>query len=75
MGPVRMPRHLGLLPGGEPAIGLAQHAFGLGLEPADLGIDVEVRILGRLAQLLDARIQLGDRFFEVEEGGHVRSAG
>ncbi len=66
---------LGLLPRGEPGIGVAKHAIGLRLEPADLGIDVEVGAFGGLAQLLDSVVELGDRFFEIEEGGHGRARG
>jgi hypothetical protein len=65
VGPVGMSGDLGLLPWGQPSIGLAKHPFGLGFEPADLGIDVEVGAFRRLAQLLDAVVELGDRFFEV----------
>ena len=53
MGPLGMARHLGLLPGVELGVGLLKQALGLGLEARDLLGDVDLAIVGQVAQLLD----------------------
>ncbi len=58
---------LGYLPGGQAAVDLLRLAAGLALEPLDLFADVEVGLVGDIAQLLDLRFQLGDRLLEVEK--------
>src|SRR3546814_3047812 len=65
-----MTRYLRLLPGRQLAVRLAQQLLGLGLKLLDLGIDVELAGLGRVAQLADAGVELGNGFFEVEKGRH-----
>src|SRR5260221_339824 len=59
-----------LLPSGQFGIGWAQLAVGLRLEPRDLVGDVEIAAAGEMPQGLDLALQLGDRFFEVEEMAH-----
>ena len=73
--PLRMAGDLRLLPRRQLRIGVAQQLGGLGLEPADLGVEVELAGVGRFAQLGDARFKLGDRLFEIEVGLHWRRAG
>ena len=75
MRPLGMARDLRLLPRRQLGIGVAQQLGRLGLEPADLGVDVDVAAARRLAQLGDAGLELGDRLFEIEVGRHGRGAG
>jgi hypothetical protein len=68
MRPLRLARDLGLLPGRELGISLAQQPLGAGLEPADLVRQVELAAAAaQVAQLLDLAFQLADRFLEVEQ--------
>ncbi len=75
MGALRVARDLRLLPRRQAAVSLAQQAVGLGLEPCDIGVNVERPGLGRLPKLRDARLQLRDRLFEVEKGQYGVWAG
>jgi hypothetical protein len=68
MRPLGLARDLGLLPGRQLGIGLAQQALGAGFEPADLLRQVElVAAAAQVAQLLDLAFQLADRFLEIEQ--------
>src|SRR3546814_1274874 len=69
--PVRVARHLGLLPGRQLAVGLPQQPLDLALQFLDLVGDVDLAIVGEVPQLCDLAFQLGDRLFEVEEIVHV----
>jgi hypothetical protein len=73
--PLRMTRDLRLLPGRQPGIGVAQHAFGLGLQLVDLGIDVDRAGLRSFAQFGNARFQFRERFFEIQERCHFGAGG
>ena len=47
----------------------------LGLQPRDLVLQVDAAVGGDVAQLLDLRLEFGDRLFEIEEtDGHRGSA-
>ena len=72
MRPLGMAGDLGLLPRRQLGIGVAQQPVRALLEPADLGLDIGFARRGGLAQLGDSRLQLRDRLFEVEKGGHER---
>src|SRR3546814_9958767 len=65
-----MARHLGLLPGGQLAVGLAQQPLDLALQLLDLVGDVDLAVIGEVPQLFDLAFELGDRLFEVEEVVH-----
>ena len=60
-----MPGDLRLLPRREARIGLLEQLFGLGLEPPDLGVDVDFALGRGLAKLRHSGLELGDRLFEV----------
>jgi hypothetical protein len=62
-----MARDLGLLPGGQLGIGLAQELLGARLEPRDLVPEVEIAAIGEVTQLLDLAFQLADRLLELEQ--------
>ena len=71
MRPLRMARHLRLLPGRELGIELLERERRLDLEPVDLLADGDrVAGLGHGAQFLDLGLQFGHRLFEVEIGAH-----
>ena len=72
--PLRMARHLGFLPGRQRRVELLQRRVGLAFEPGDLLADGD-RVAGLLerAQLLDLRLQFGDRLFEIEIASHHSS--
>ena len=70
-----MASDLRLLPRSQLRVGIAEELVGLGLEPADLRVDVDRAVARRLAQLGNARLQFGDRLFEVQIGEHVSGAG
>jgi hypothetical protein len=67
MRPLGMARDLGLLPGRELGIGLAQQLLGARLEAGDLLRQIEVAAIGQMAQLLDLAFQLADRLLEFEQ--------
>jgi hypothetical protein len=62
-----MARHLGLLPGRQLGVGLAQQLLGARLEPRDLVPEVQIAALGQMAQFLDLAFQLADRLLELEQ--------
>ena len=70
MGPIGMPRHLHLLPRGQPRIGLAQQAVSAAFKAADLVGNVELTGRREVARLLDLAFELGDRPLEIEEVPH-----
>ena len=62
-----MARHLHLLPGRQPRIGVGHQRAGAALQPLHFAIDVHVGIfLGELSQLDDLAFQLGDGTFEFQ---------
>jgi len=69
MRPFGMARDLGLLPGCQLAVGLAQQLPGARLEPRDLVAKLQIATLGKVAQLLDLALELADRFLEVQQLG------
>ena len=56
------------LPRRELAVDLLGELLALLLQPGDLVGDVDRRVLVDVAQLVDLRLQLGDRLLEIEEG-------
>ena len=56
MRPLRMPRDLRLLPRRQLRIGVAQQLVGLGLEPVDLGVDVDVVALFAVSRSSATRV-------------------
>src|SRR4029077_2733469 len=69
MRPLRMPRHLRLLPRRQARIELLERLRRLAFDAADfLGDGVAVAV--ERAQLLDLGLELGHRFFEVEIATH-----
>ena len=72
VGPVRVARELGDLPGRETGEDAHRELPALGLQPADLVLDVDFAVRSHVPELLDLRFELGDRLFEVEErDGHA----
>ncbi len=70
--PLRMARHLRLLPGREVGIELLERDRRLHLEPADLLADGDRLVaLAHGAQFLDLGLQFGHGFFEIQIGAHV----
>src|SRR3546814_1820297 len=70
MRPLGMTGHQRLLPGVELAIGGPQQAVGLGLQLRHLFGDIHATGIGEVAQLFDLAFELGNRLFEIKEGGH-----
>ena len=70
--PLGMARDLRLLPRGQLGISVAEQLGRLGFELADLGIEVELAGLGRVAKLRHAGFQLRDRLLEFEVRLHCR---
>ena len=67
MRPARMTRHLHLLPGRQPRIGVGHQGAGAGGQLLDLAVDIHVGVfLGELFQLDDLAFQLGDGTFEFQ---------
>ena len=62
-----MARDLRDLPRGQLAVDLLGELLALLVQPRDLVGDVDRRILVHVAQLVDLRLQLGDRLLEIEE--------
>ena len=75
MRPLRMARHLRLLPGRQVGIEFLERDRRLDLEPVDLVADGDRAVaLAHGAQFLDLGLQFGHRFFEIEIAAHwVRS--
>src|SRR5262249_12233537 len=74
VGPLRMTRHLGLLPRGEICIEGFERLRGACLEPLDFVADGNRIALGvKRAELLNLGLELGYRFFEVEVTAHQAS--
>jgi hypothetical protein len=69
-GPVQMAGHLGLLPGAQLGVGLAQLPVQLALQPADFIGDVDVAHVGEMPELLDFTLELGDGLLEIQEVVH-----
>ena len=62
-----MARHLNLLPGGQPGIGVGHQGAGAALQPLDFGADIHVGVdLGELSQLDDFTLQLGNGALEFQ---------
>ena len=75
MRPLRMARDLRLLPRAEAGVEVLQRRRGLGLEPRHVVDDRDrVVALAERAQLLDLRLELGDRLFEIEVASHGAGA-
>ena len=71
MRPLRMPRHLSLLPGRSAGIEIGERLGRLGLERVDLLADGDrVAPARKSAQFLDLGLEFGDRLFEVEISAH-----
>ncbi len=70
----RMPGNLGFLPGSQSLVGARQEVGALHLEPADLRADIDIAVLGGLAQLGNPGFERGDRLFELEVGNHANRA-
>jgi hypothetical protein len=68
IGPLRMARHLGNLPGLELAVDLLGEGGALLAQALDFLGDVECRVVLHFRQLLDLRLQLGDGLLEIEKG-------
>ena len=64
---LRMARELRDLPGRQVREDAARERARLGTQLLDLVRGIEVRVLGEEPQLLDLRLELGDRLFEVQE--------
>jgi hypothetical protein len=73
MRPLGVAGDLGLLPGVELGVGLAQQLLGACLEPRDLVPKLEVATLGEMAELLDLALELADRLLEVQQLGLLLS--
>ena len=69
MRPLRMPRHLRLLPRREPGIELLERLRRLAFDAADLVGD-RVAVAVERAQFLDLGLELGHRFFKIEIAAH-----
>jgi hypothetical protein len=69
MRPLGVACDLGLLPGRQLGVGLAQQLLGARLEPRDLIPELQVAALGQMAQLLDLALELADRLLEVQQLG------
>ena len=71
MRPLRMARHLRLLPRRHRGVEIPQRLHRLGFEPADFLLDLHLVAAGlNGAKLLDLGIEFGDRFFKVEVTAH-----
>ena len=74
MRPLRMARHLRLLPGRQVGIEFLERERGLDLEPVDLVVDGDRAAgLAHGAQFFDLGLQFGHRLFEIEIAAHGSS--
>ena len=72
--PLRMPRELHHLPRGEVGEDAGRQCTTLRLQARDLLTDVDLGVGGNKTQLVDFRLELGDRLLEFQEGQrHGRS--
>src|SRR3546814_15733203 len=69
-----MARHLGALPGRKPCIEVAKLPLGLGLQPFDLGGNVDAAVVCGIAKVRNSRLQLRNGLFELKNRGHWRLA-
>src|SRR3546814_6929540 len=69
-----MARHLGALPGRKPCIEVAKLPLGLGLQPFDLGGNVDAAVVCGIAKVRNSRLQLRNGLFELKKRGHWRLA-
>ena len=69
MRPLRMPRHLRLLPGRQSGIEFLERLRRLALDAADFLAD-RVAVAVQRAQFVDLGLELGHRLFEVEIAAH-----
>jgi hypothetical protein len=67
VGPLRVARELGDLPGRKVREDAAGKRLALLLEPPDLLADVELGIVPRVLERVDTGLELGDRLFKIEE--------
>ena len=67
VGPLRVPRHLRDLPRAELPVDVLRQRLAFLLELRDLRRDVDRGVVLDEAQLLDLRLELGDRLLEVEK--------
>src|SRR3546814_4030236 len=72
--PFGMARHLGALPGRKPCIEVAKLPLGLGLQPFDLGGNVDAAVVCGIAKVRNSRLQLRNGLFELKKRGHWRLA-
>ena len=63
---LHMPRNLHALPRREVVVNLAARFADLGFHRFDLGIEIEVVLVGMALQILQPALQFQDRFFEIE---------
>src|SRR3546814_15102861 len=69
-----MARLLGALPGRKPCIEVAKLPLGLGLQPFDLGDNVDAAVVCGIAKVRNSRLQLRNGLFELKKRGHWRLA-
>ena len=71
MWPLRVPRHLDLLPGRQAGVEIRERLRGFGLELAELLADRHgLSVFGQRAQFVDLGFEFCDGLFEVEIGAH-----
>jgi hypothetical protein len=64
--PLRMARHLRLLPRRKLRICVLEELRSLAFELADLGFDIDLAVVSGFLQLPNARLKLGNRLFEIQ---------
>ena len=67
IGPHRVPRDLGNLPGRQLGEDALRERFALALQPGDLLVDIDLGVIADVAQLVDLCLELGNRLFEFEK--------
>src|SRR3546814_14646818 len=72
--PFDMARHLGALQGRKPCIEVAKLPLALGLQPFDLGGNVDAAVVCGTAKVRNSRPQLRNGLFELKKRGHWQSA-